>query len=270
MSSVAQAALSHQRLGRSPSRAITITNQKGGSGKTTTAVNLGACLARLGKKVLLVDIDPQAHATIHLGLKPFELESTIRNVLMDSQPPEGTIVHTLVEGLDILPSHISLSGAEIELAGVVGRENMLRDGLRKCKRKYDYVLIDCPPSLGLLTLNALKAAQEVLIPIQTEFFALEGMSKLLRTIDVVKERINRGLEITGIVLTMFDGRKNICKDVVEKVEDHFKGKVFKTKIRDNVKLAEAPSYGQPIILYAPRSYGSQDYQKLAKEVVSHG
>jgi len=251
-------------------RVITITNQKGGSGKTTTAVNLGACLARLGEKVLLVDIDPQAHATIHLGLKPFELESTIYNVLMNSQPPEGTIVNTLVEGLDILPSHIDLSGAEIELAGVAGRESILTDSLNKCKRKYDYILIDCSPSLGLLTLNALKAAQEVFIPIQTEFFALEGLSKLFRTIDIVKERINRRLDITGIVLTMFDGRKNICNDVVTRVEDRFKGKVFKTRIRDNVKLAEAPSYGQPIILYAPRCYGSQDYQNLAKEVLSHG
>jgi len=251
-------------------RIIAITNQKGGSGKTTTAVNLGACLAQLGEKVLLVDIDPQAHATIHLGLKPHELETTIYDVLINSQSVVQTIVETIVEKLDILPSHINLSGAEIELVNMVGRESILKDSLRSLKRKYDYILIDCPPSLGLLTLNALNATEEVFIPIQTEFFALEGMGKLLRTIDIVKERLNKRLKITGVILTMFDSRKNLCKDVVEKVENYFGNKVFKTKIRDNVKLAEAPSYGQPIILYAPKSYGSQDYQKLAKEVLSHG
>lgn len=251
-------------------RAIAIANQKGGSGKTTTTVNLGASLAQLGQKVLLVDGDPQAHATIHLGVKPHELALSIYDVLVNSQPAVKAIVEATIAGFSLLPSHINLSGAEIELVNMVGRESLLRDSLGHLRKDYDYILIDCPPSLGLLTLNALNAAQEILVPIQTEFFALEGMSKLIRTIDIVKKRLNRKLAITGILLTMFDSRKNICKDVVAKVEERFKGQVFKTRIRENVKLAEAPSYGQPITLYAPTSYGSQDYQALAKEVLSHG
>jgi chromosome partitioning protein len=250
-------------------RVITITNQKGGSGKTTTAVNLGAALAQMKKKVLLVDVDPQAHATIHVGLKPHELVHTLYDVLMNSWPADQTLLKTQVEGLDILPSHIDLSGAEIELASAVGRESVLKESLRDLKG-YDFVLMDCPPSLGLLTLNALNAGKEVFITIQAEFFALEGMSKLLKTIELVKQRLNKELEITGVILTLFDGRKNICNDVAKRVEEHFKGKVFKTRIRDNVKLAEAPSYGQPVTMYAPESYGSQDYKRLAKEVISHG
>lgn len=250
-------------------RIIAITNQKGGSGKTTTTVNLGTCLAGLGKKILLVDIDPQAHTTTHLGFKPHEIEITIYDVLINSQPVDKTITKTLVKKLDILPSNVNLSGAEIELVNIVGRENILKDRIKGLNGKYDYILIDCPPSLGILTLNALNTAQELFIPIQAEFFALEGMTKLLQTIKVVKERLNRELEISGIILTMFDGRKNICRDVTQKVEEFFKEKVFKTRIRDNVKLAEAPSYGQPVILYAPRSYGSLDYHELAKEVLSH-
>ena len=251
-------------------RTIAIINQKGGSGKTTTAVNLGACLAQLGKKILLVDIDPQAHATIHLGLKPYELESTIYDVLINSHPVDKTITQTLLRDLEILPSHIDLSGAEIELVNIVGREGRLKDSLRDLKGKYDYILIDCPPSLGLLTLNALNAAEEIFIPIQTEFFALEGVTKLLQTINIVRGRLNKGVKIGGILLTIFDRRKNICKDVAQKVEEIFPGKVFKTRIRDNVKLPEAPSYGEPIILYSPHSYGSLDYQKLAKEVIFYG
>ena len=250
-------------------RIIAITNQKGGSGKTTTTVNLGTCLAGLGEKVLLVDIDPQAHTTTHLGFKPHEIETTIYDVLINSQLVDKAITKTLVKKLDILPSNVNLSGAEIELVNMVGREKILKDRIKGLNDKYDYILIDCPPSLGILTLNALNAAQELFIPIQAEFFALEGMTKLLHTIKLVKERLNRKLEISGIILTMFDGRKNICKDVAQKVEEFFKEKAFKTRIRDNVKLAEAPSYGQPVILYAPRSHGSLDYQKLAKEVLSH-
>lgn len=250
-------------------RIIAITNQKGGSGKTTTVVNLGACLAGLGEKILLVDIDPQAHTTTHLGFEPHKIETTIHDVLINSQPIDKTITRTLVDKLDILPSNVNLSGAEIKLVNIIGRENILKDRIKRLDGKYDYILIDCPPSLGILTLNAFNTAQELFIPIQAEFFALEGMTKLLQTIRIVKERLNRKLEIGGIILTMFDGRKNICNDVARKVEEFFKEKAFKTKIRDNVKLAEAPSYGQPIILYAPHSYGSLDYQKLAKEVLSH-
>lgn len=251
-------------------RAIAIINQKGGSGKTTTAVNLGACLAQRGKKVLLVDADPQAHATIHLGLNPYELEKTLYDIITNSQPADEAICPTPVKGLDLIPSHIELSGAEVELASVVGRERVLKDSLQSCRRKYDYLLIDCPPSLGLLTLNALNAVQEVFIPIQAEFFALEGMTKLLKTIEIVKARLNRKLEVTGVLITLYDVRKNICRDVAEQVEKHFAGKVFKTMIRDNVKLAEAPSYKEPIVTYAPTSHGSQDYQQLAREVVKHG
>ena len=250
-------------------RIIAIINQKGGSGKTTTTVNLGACLAGLGKKILLVDIDPQAHTTTHLGFKPHEIEITIYDVLINSQPVDKIITKTPIESLDILPSNVNLSGAEIELVNIAGRENVLKNRIKEFNNKYDYILIDCPPSLGILTLNALNAAQELFIPIQAEFFALEGMTKLLQTIKVVKERLNGKIEISGIILTMFDGRKNICRNVTQKVEEFFKEKVFKTRIRDNVKLAEAPSYGQPVILYAPRSYGSLDYQELAKEVLSH-
>jgi chromosome partitioning protein len=251
-------------------RKIAITNQKGGSGKTTTAVNLGASLALLKQKVLLIDADPQAHTTIHLGVNPYEVGFTIDDVLINAQPIDRAVVATHIARLDLLPSHINLSGAEIELVNAVGRESVLKDSLNGLSKEYDYLIIDCPPSLGLITLNVLNAVTEVFIPIQTEFFALEGMSKLLETIDIVKKRLNKKLEITGVILTMFDGRKNICKDVAERVEDYFKELVFQTRIRENVRLAEAPSYGQPVILYAPGSNGSKDYMELAKEVVARG
>jgi len=250
-------------------RIIAIVNQKGGSGKTTTAVNLSTCLALEGKKVLLVDLDPQAHTTIHLGIKPHELKFSVYDVFAGSLEIAATIIPVSIQNLHIIPSHINLSGVEIELSSAVGREKVLKDSIAPVRKNYNYIIIDCPPSLGLLTLNALNASREVFIPIQAEFFALEGVSKLLRTINIVKERLNRKIEITGIILTMYDARKNICKDAAQKVKEFFKNKVFKTKIRDNVKLAEAPSYGQPIIVYAPKSYGSQDYQELAREVISN-
>ncbi len=251
-------------------RKIAITNQKGGSGKTTTAVNLGASLALLKQKVLLVDADPQAHTTIHLGVNPYEVDFTIYDVLINAQPIGRAVVATHVSRLDLIPSHINLSGAEIELVNAVGRESVLKDSLNGLSNEYDYLLIDCPPSLGLITLNVLNAVAEVFIPIQTEFFALEGMSKLLETIEIVKKRLNKHLDTTGVILTMYDARKNICKDVAERVEDYFKELVFATRIRENVRLAEAPSYGQPVALYAPNSNGSKDYMELAKEVMARG
>ena len=251
-------------------RKIAITNQKGGSGKTTTTVNLGASLALLKQKVLLIDADPQAHTTIHLGVNPCEVDLTIYDVLTNAQPIDSAVVATHVARLDLLPSHINLSGAEIELVNAVGRESVLKDSLNGLNKAYDYLIIDCPPSLGLITLNVLNAVTEVFIPIQTEFFALEGMSKLLETIDIVKKRLNKNLDVTGVILTMYDARKNICKDVAERVEDYFKELVFQTRIRDNVRLAEAPSYGQPVILYAPSSNGSKDYMELTKEVMARG
>lgn len=251
-------------------RIIAISNQKGGSGKTTTAVNLGAWLALLGKKVLIVDLDPQAHATLHLGITPQEDDQTIYNVLTSNNNPELSqiIKNTSIENLQIAPSHINLSSAEVELVGEVGRESLLKDSLETLKHKLDYVLIDCPPSLSLLTVNALTAANEVFIPIQTEYFALDGVSKLTNTLNLIQKRINHQLKITGIILTMFDKRKNLCKQVAEKVTEKFGDLVFKTIIRDNVKLAEAPSYKETIATFDPGSYGNEDYQGLAKEVIA--
>ncbi len=250
-------------------RIIALINQKGGSGKTTTAVNLGACLAKLKKHVLIIDIDPQAHATIHLGFNLQKLEGSIYEVLISGKPINETILKTEVDNLEITPSHINLSGAEIELVNVIGRETILKDNVNLLKNKYDYILIDCPPSLGLLTLNALTTANEVMIPIQTEYLALEGMSKLVSTIDIVKKRLNKHIEITGIIPTMYDTRTNLSQEVLQNITGYFKKKVFKTVIRQNVSLAEAPSYGQPIITYAAKTHGAEDYMNLAKEVI-HG
>ena len=250
-------------------RIIAIINQKGGSGKTTTAVNLGAFLANKKRKILVIDLDPQSNTTIHFGLRPHEIETSIYNTLINSAPIKNIVRTSEVPNLNLVPANIELSGAEIELVNTVGRETVLRDSLDEIKDGYDYILIDCPPSLSLLTLNALTTAKEAFIPIQAEFFALEGMNKFLNTVGIVQKRLNKDLEISGVILTLYDGRKNICKDVAQKVEDFFVGKVFKTKVRDNVKLAEAPSYGQPINLYAPRSYGAQDYEALAKEVLAY-
>jgi len=250
------------------SRIIAIINQKGGSGKTTTAVNLGAYLARFGKSALLVDLDPQANSTIHLGLKPHEVQRSVYDVMMDERLFSDVIQATQVDNLFIAPANINLSGVEIELAGMVGREMVLKDAVEKIATNYDYILIDSPPSLGLLTVNALTAAKEIIIPVQTEFFALEGMGKLFHTVDIVKKRLNRNLRITGIVPTMFDGRTNLSREVMEKIREYFGDKVYKTVIRKNVRLAEASSHGKPIVLYDPRSTGAEDYESLSKEVDS--
>jgi chromosome partitioning protein len=250
------------------SRVIAIINQKGGSGKTTTAVNLGAYLARLSKTVLLIDLDPQANSTIHLGLKPHEVEMSIYDIMMDEKSFSDIVLDTEIDNLFIAPANINLSGVEIELAGIVGREMVLKDAVEAIKNGYNYILIDCPPSLGLLTVNALTIAKELIIPVQTEFFALEGMGKLFQTVDVVKKRLNRDLKITGIIPTMFDTRTNMSREVIEKIREYFGDRVYKTMIRKNVRLAEASSHGKPIVLYDPHSTGAQDYEALSKEVDS--
>ncbi len=249
-------------------RSIALLNQKGGVGKTTTTANLGACLAMLRKKVLVIDMDPQANLSVHLGVDIHSLKYSVYNIITGDCKPDEVILNTKIKGLDIIPANIDLSGAEIELVGVVGRETVLKEYLGNILGRYDYVLIDCPPSLGLLTLNVLTLVHEIFIPLQTEFFALQGVSKLLDTHEVVRKRLNKNLEITGIIFCMYTSRTRLCKEVIEKVREHFaKDQVFDTVIRKNVKLSESPSHGKPIVSYAPSSHGSEDYMSLAKEVV---
>ncbi|NIP32126.1 MAG: AAA family ATPase [Candidatus Dadabacteria bacterium] len=247
-------------------RVIAIINQKGGSGKTTTAVNLGAYLAVFKKRVLVLDLDPQANTTIHLGLKPHTIDKSIYGVMTDKIDIATVIKETPINNLYICPANINLSGVEIELAGVVGREMVLKDSLNKIIDEYDFIIIDCPPSLSLLTINALTVAEEIIIPVQTEFFALEGMGKLMNTVDIIKKRLNRKLKITGILPTMFDGRTNLSREVIDKIKEYFGDKVYQTKIRKNIKLAEASSHGKPIFLYDPKSSGAEDYESFSKEV----
>lgn len=249
-------------------RSIALLNQKGGVGKTTTTANLGACLAMLGKKVLVIDMDPQANLSVHLGVDIHSLKHSVYDIIRGACKAEGVILNTRIQRLDIIPSNIDLSGAEIELVGVVGRETILKEYLGDVLYRYDYVLVDCPPSLGLLTLNVLTLVEEIFIPLQTEFFALQGVSKLLDTHEVVRKRLNSNLEISGIIFCMYTSRTRLCKEVIEKVKEHFaENQVFKTVIRKNVKLSESPSHGKPIVSYAPDSHGSEDYMSLAKEVV---
>jgi chromosome partitioning protein len=243
---------------------ISIANQKGGVGKSTTAINLSAALALKGKRVLLIDMDPQGATTVGLGLR--EASPTIYNVIVDEADIEDAIIPTEIEGLDLIPSNIALSGAEIELSSQIGREYILRNKLAKIKDNYDYVIIDTPPSLGILTMNSLVASDEVIIPIQAEYYALEGIGLLLKAIKLVRERLGIPIEIRGFLITMFDKRTNISKEVREEVKRIFGEKVFKTMIPRNVRLAEAPSHGKPIFLYAPDSRGAKAYMKLAEEV----
>ncbi|MGM0923614.1 MAG: ParA family protein [Bacillota bacterium] len=249
---------------------IAIANQKGGVGKTTTSVNLGACLAYIGKRVLLVDVDPQGNATSGIGIDKADVEHCVYDILVDDVDVTEVIKPTAVENLDAIPATIQLAGAEIELVPTISREVRLKRALEKVKHNYDYMIIDCPPSLGLLTINALTASDAVLIPVQCEYYALEGLSQLLNTVRLVQKHLNTDLMIEGVLLTMLDARTNLGIQVIEEVKKYFRDKVYKTIIPRNVRLSEAPSHGQPIIIYDPRSRGADVYLELAKEVVANG
>lgn len=251
------------------SRIIAIANQKGGVGKTTTAINLGACLAVAEKKTLVIDMDPQGNATSGLGIDKEEVERSIYDVLIDGMQVADTIIPTVhFPYLDVLPATRDLVGAEVELVNRRNRENILRDAIEAVRGQYEYVLIDCPPSLGLLTLNTLAAADSVLIPIQCEFYALEGLSQLLNTVTIVQKSLNPRLQIEGVLLTMYDSRLNLSRQVAEEAKEYFGPKVYRTTIPRNVRIAEAPSFGKPIVLYDVISVGAKSYLSLAKEVIA--
>ncbi|MDR1160220.1 MAG: AAA family ATPase [Syntrophomonadaceae bacterium] len=248
-------------------KVIAITNQKGGVGKTTTAINLSAALAMKGEKVLLVDTDPQGNASSGVGFNRKKSKKTLYHLLIMGDDPQEIIWRTGIDNLELLPSNIDLAGAEIELSSMPMRENILHTALAPIVDKYDFIFIDCPPSLGLLTLNALTAARSVIIPLQCEYYALEGLSLLIDTIKIVKQRFNKELKIEGIVLTMFDGRTNLAIQVVDEVKRYFYREVYRTIIPRSVRLSEAPSHGKPISVYDPRSRGAIVYQDLASEVL---
>lgn len=248
-------------------RVIAVANQKGGVGKSTTAINLSACLAEKEKKVLTIDMDPQGNTTSGLGVDKNNVENTLYELLLGEAETKDTIVKDVVENVDLIPSNVNLSGAEIELIGVDEKEYILKKIIDKVRRKYDYIIIDCPPSLNMLTINALTAANSVLVPIQCEYYALEGLSQLIHTIDLVKDRLNKKLVMEGVVFTMYDARTNLSLQVVENVKDNLQQNIYKTIIPRNVRLAEAPSYGQPITLYDTKSAGAEAYRLLAEEVI---
>ena len=247
---------------------ISVANQKGGVGKTTTTVNLSTILAKKGKKVLLIDTDPQGNATSGLGVSK-DVELSVYDILIGDTEFDETLQETAIKNLKVCPSNISLAGAEVQLVSMMSREQRLKTKLDKIKDQYDYILIDCPPSLGLVTLNAFTASDSVLIPVQCEYFALEGLGQLLNTVNLVKKHLNKNLEIEGALLTMYDARTNLSNQVVKEVKRYFEDKVYKTVIPRNVRLSEAPSYGMPITVYDPRSKGAKAYEKFAKELLKN-
>ncbi len=250
------------------SRIIAVANQKGGVGKTTTTINLAACLGEKGRKVLMIDADPQGNATSGLGLNKNDLEKTVYDLFISDKTAEECIVKDVIKNVDVLASNVNLAGAELELIGYEKREFILKEKIEEIKDKYEYIIIDCPPSLNVLTVNAMVAATSVLVPIQCEYYALEGLSQLVHTINLVKQRINPKLDIEGVVFTMYDARTNLSLEVVENVKNNLKQNIYKTIIPRNVKLAEAPSHGLPICSYDPKSAGAESYRLLAEEVIN--
>ena len=251
-------------------RTIAIANQKGGVGKSTTTINLSACLAEAGQKVLVVDIDPQGNTTSGFGIDKENLENTVYEMILEETAIDNCIIKNVVKNLDLLPSNVNLAGAEIDLIGVDNREYILKDKISSVAENYDYIIIDCPPSLTMLTVNAMTTADTVLVPIQCEYYALEGLSQLMHTIDLVKSRLNPELEMEGVVFTMYDARTNLSLQVVENVKANLKQTIYKTIIPRNIRLAEAPSHGMPINLYDPKSAGAESYRLLAEEVMHRG
>ena len=251
-------------------RIIAVANQKGGVGKTTTAINLSSCLSALGKRVLAIDMDPQGNMTSGLGVDKDNVEKTVYDLIIGRATVEECLCKEVFENLDLLPTNIDLSAAEIELIGVDNKEFIIRDEVARVRDNYDYVIIDCPPALSMLTINAMTTADSVLVPIQCEYYALEGLSQLIHTIELVQERLNPSLKIEGVVFTMYDARTNLSLQVVENVKDNLDQTIYKTIIPRNIRLAEAPSYGMPINLYDPKSTGAESYMLLAEEVINKG
>ena len=249
-------------------RIIAIANQKGGVGKTTTAINLSACLAEKGQRVLVIDIDPQGNTTSGLGIAKDNVDNTIYEVMLQEIDISDAICKDIFENLDIIPSNVNLAGAEIDLIDIENREYILKNAINTVRNNYDYVILDCPPSLSMLTVNAMTAADTVLVPIQCEYYALEGLTQLIHTINLVKKKLNPLLELEGVVFTMYDARTNLSLQVVENVKENLNQNIYKTIIPRNVRLAEAPSYGQPITIYDPKSAGAESYRLLAEEVIN--